>query len=361
MEPGKIPVLFLGRPLFAEYFACRIQFKSLLQFFRTNQLYASFLLIFYAFLLRLPAWWYPMSELTVVDSGAGLWGRWLNELIVDHRWATIVVPVLILFVTAIMANRLAFNERLSRQVTQFPGLFIIVVSSLCPIMLGFNSLFVANLILFLSVMSAFGLYRAANTILPAFNAGLWLGIATLFNAYYVFFFLLLIIIGISLNALSIKMMLWFLAGYVVVHWLMGVLYYLQGSLPEYLEVQWSYSLWPNFSPDTIWNLGGVVLLSGILGFVLFKQGRNVKLLNIKGQKKVNLLYWWLFISLGALLLFPEAGIYAIHLATIPLGILLSFSFTRGGRSAGEAGHLLLILLITALNVYPFLLGVSGGG
>ncbi|MEM9835056.1 MAG: hypothetical protein AAF828_01060 [Bacteroidota bacterium] len=326
----------------------------MLQFFRSNQLYAGLLLIFYALFLHLPAWWQATGSINGVDQSAGVFGQWLNKLLLASPSLNILVPVLILYITGIVANRLASSERLSRKITQFPGLFIILIGSLYPAVMGVHSTQIANLFLLISIIASFQLYQSSKTAIPAFNAGFWLGIASLFNATYPVFLLLLFVAAASLNTLSLKMIFRILAGFICPLWLVGSGYFLSDQYAYFIEAHALKVQLPAFQIEYWWNIAGISLLSGILGFVIFKQDSNTKLLNIEGRKKINILYWWLFITnLLLLVVGPVDSTFAQVLA-IPAGILLSLPFSRSGRAAGEAGHLLIFSLALIFSLYPLL-------
>ncbi|MEL6140319.1 MAG: hypothetical protein AAFU67_01735, partial [Bacteroidota bacterium] len=159
----------------------------MLQIFRSNQLYAGLLLIFYVLLLRLPAWWQAAGELNGLDPGAGVLGVWYDRVMSATHTGNILVPIIVLFITAIAANRLTAKEQMSRKVTQFPGLFILLIASMSPTLLGAHSTQPASLMVLLGLFPAMRLYRTNQADFLRFNTGLWLGLAVLFNVYYLIF------------------------------------------------------------------------------------------------------------------------------------------------------------------------------
>lgn len=326
----------------------------MIQYFRNNQLYAGLLLIFYVLLLRLSAWWLPIEELSGVDVGAGVFGHWYVSTLAQSKWMSIVIPSIVLFITAITANRLVANERMSRKITQLPGLFILLLASLAPTLIGAHSCQLANLFLLFALFPLFRLYRTSERAVFSFNAGFWLGLAVLCNAYYLVFLLLLVLGGGSLSTLRLRMIFQFITGCFIPIFLTATLYFWFRNEGFFFERQlpgfggWSYN------QEAIWNLGGVVTFSGVLGFSVFKQASNVKLLNIESRKKVNIIYWWLLFSGLAFILTPVIDAASLQYMVVPLGIILSLPFTRGSRNSVEAGHLFLLLIAILLNVYPLL-------
>ncbi len=325
----------------------------MLQFFRSNQLYAGLLLIFYILLLRLAAWWQPIDLLAAPDLKAGVLGQLLLQWATDRPAANILLGSLVIFATALVANQLVAKERLGRSTNQFPGLFFILLSSLFPALLGLHSIALANFFLLLSLWSSFGLYQKAATAKIAFNAGFWLGVAALFNSTFSVYLILVFLSGAILNTLNFRLLLRFVLGWLSVIWLTAFCYFMQDQLPYFLETQRLKLYRPQFELADIWNFGGIVTLSAVLGFVIFKQPKNVNMLHIEGRKKVAIIYWWLLLTAFLLLLYPTTDTSQAQLLLLPLGILLSFSFSRASQSAAEAGHLLLYLLAWVFNALPF--------
>lgn len=329
----------------------------MLQFFRTNHLFASLLLIFYALLLRLPSWWLPSPKQDDGYSAKGILGVAVQNWAAEKTSWPIALSIFLVFITALVANQMVSNERLSRQNTQFAGLFLILLSSLFPALTGLHSMSIANFFLLLSVWSTFKLYKNRYTAKAAFNAGFLLGIACLFDSSFSLYLLWLFIAVAVLNSLHLRLLLRILVGWFTALWLAGSYWYSQGQLAHFLEAQKLSFHLPSFQIATLWNLSGIVVLSSVLGFVLFKNLKNVQFLNIEGQKKVGLLYWWLFFS--TFLLFFHSSVNTTHVISlvIPISILLSFSFSRAGKQAAEAGHLLLFLIALVLNCLPFFMPV----
>ncbi len=289
----------------------------------------------------------------MADSEAGVWGKIIENWALTAPYWSRSLAILLVFITALAANQVVGQERLSRNSNQFSGLFFILLVSLFPALLGLPAISFANFFLLLSLWSAFGLYQKNNTSIPAFNAGFWLGIACLFHSSFSLYLLLLFMAAAILNTLRIKLLLRIVFGWATVLWLAAAYYFSQQQLPYFWETQKLNGYLPSFESAALWNFGGIVVLSSILGFVLFKQAKNVQLLHIEGQKKVNLLYWWLLFS--ACSLFFSAAVSTINVLPLlpPMGILLSFTFGRASKQAAEAGHLLLFLIALALNCWPF--------
>lgn len=313
------------------------------------------MLIFYALLLRLPAWWLPAGELNGRDAGAGILGKAYIQLGINSPVINILLPTLLLFITALFVNRLIIKHRMSEKPSQLPGLFVIMIGSVSPALLGLHSIQPANFFLLLAIRSAYGLYQAQKGNMAAFNAGVWLGIAILFNVYFVVFFLLILIAIFSLSSFSGRLFFQLLSGSLSPLFLAGTWYFWKGNYDVFQTVQLGKFF--GFIPgnEAYWNLGGLAFVITALTFAVFRQFANVKMLVIAGRKKVSIIYSWMLLCLLCLLVHHTFDFATAQLLTIPLGILISMSFARGSRSTGEAAHLVMVVCCLGLCIYPILI------
>lgn len=344
-RPGRYP----GANLWVLYYSA-----ALLQYFRNNQFLTGSLLVFYALLVRLPAWWVPAGELNGRDPGAGLWGRAYLRLGQDSPTVNVLLATGVVIAVALLTNYLVMLHRMSKEPTQLPGLFVILLWSVSPALVGLHSIQPASFFLLLAVGSVFDLYQARSHSLAAFNAGLWLGIAVLFNTYFFIFIILLVGGGFSLGRVRPRMIPQIVIGALLPAFLLGSWFYFRGAYADFLVVQRPDFFGFRPGEEAYWNLGGLAYLVTALSFVLFRQFANVKMLVISGRKKVNLLYVWMLIALIALLCHSTFDFSAAQLLVVPLGALLSMSFARGRARTGEAAHLLMLVIALLLNVYPIL-------
>ncbi len=306
-------------------------------------------------MLRLPAWWIPTGELNGLDPGAGIWGRVYLEWGASAPALNVLLPTFLIFFTALLANYVITDHRMSEKPSQLAGLFIILIASVCPALLGVHSLQPANFFLMLALGSVFTIYQSSKTKMAVFNTGFWLGIAVLFNAYYLLFLLLLFIAGLQLNSLNGKMLLRFTVGCLLPLFIVGTYYFWHGRLEVFQEVQFGNFLYPIPGREALWNLGGFCFLLTALSFSLFRQFANVKMLVIAGRKKISIIYFWLLLSGVCLLLHGAFDFASAQLMVVPLGILLSLSFARGKSATGEAAHLMMLVIALGLCCYPILI------
>lgn len=318
----------------------------MLSLFRTNQASAGFLLFFYALLLQLPAWWAGAAPAADLPAG-GIAGRWLMSWGSSTAWWSYLLPVVLVTVQGIIANVLVTRHRMSRKITQFPGLFIVLCWALVPAFRALHPLQAANVFVLLSLLSLGRVYKHAQPAVALFNGGAWLGLASLFHPPCLSL-LPAFLIGIgTLRRPDFRSFLQFLTGTSVVFFLTFSLCYFIGTFQPALDLQFSgYGLW-QWLPVPRHFRPGLAVLGLLLPVALFTYATTVRLLNIEGKKNVSILLVLLLVTLGVTLLWSGGGWAGWQLILVPLGIIIGLRFIL--LQPKYAGIYHLLLLVTAVG------------
>ncbi|MEM1215800.1 MAG: hypothetical protein AAGJ82_08960 [Bacteroidota bacterium] len=325
----------------------------MLALFRTNQLLGGVLLLPYLVLLRLDGFWQTPAALAPVPGFGNSWLiPWLNQY-ADWQWS---ILLLLVFVQATLANSLAFQHRLTPIVNLFPGVFVCLLCSLLPTFNVYSPYLVANVFLLLAVRSTLAAFRQMSAAVPIFNAGAWLGLATLFVPTYVW---LLLPLGVALTVLKsgrFRDQLILILGLTLPHYLLGIYFFWDDQLAYFWSKQWSGVWhWPNLLPLEWPMLPGFSLLTVLLAYVLFSANNLKSKMKMEVQTKLGVLYWVLF-GLGISVVFTMPWQMEKWLAMAPIaGILLSMRFTKMRAATAETWHLLLVVALLALHWSSYLL------
>lgn len=312
-----------------------------LSLFRTNQASAGLLLFFYALLLQLPVF-FGAAELSADFTGGGLAGQWVLGGVGQRPFWLAFLPVVLVTGQGILANMLVTRHRMSRNVTQFPGLFLILCWALVPAFRALHPLQFANLFLLFGLLSLGRLYKRDEPAVPLFNSGAWFGLATLFAPA---FLLLIPAFAIAIGTLrrpEIRSFLQFLTGTVVIYFLAFTVSYLGGSLSTAIDWQWR-GLGLASTPSVTSLVFPGLAVSGLMVLaVLASYGGTVRLLNIEGKKNVTILLWMLFFGLLSAPFSALTGLAYLQVITVPLGTLLGLRFIQLSTGQAEFYHLLLV-------------------
>lgn len=326
----------------------------MLSIFRSNQLTVGLLLIFYLLLLRAAVFIYPLPTLT---EPYGVGSQWLWLLTKGNDLAISLSALLLVFFQAMLVVFLVFRHRLSPEMNLFSGVFVCWLGSLLPAFLPLSAYQVANVFLLFSLFSIMSTYKVNSAADSIFNTGFWIGMASLFQPNYLWFFLPgLAGLGI-LRANRIKEQVMMLLGISVPHLLAAFLSFWNNQWYRYVELQWTlpFSL-PTLTPpsDGLGFWVRMTIMSIIVIVVLFNYGGYRHRTTIEVQKKIDLLYWYLLA--GGLTVVTTADLNLQHwqVVVIPCGILLGISMTKLDNRTAEALHLLLLALLFVLQYLPML-------
>lgn len=313
----------------------------MLALFRTNQASAGLLLFFYALLLQLPVFLGGV-ELPAGYAGGGVLGHWAMERLADRPFWLAFAPVVLVTAQGILASMLVTRHRMSRNVTQFPGLFLILCWALAPSFRLLHPLHFANLFLLLGLLSLGRLYKREEPAVPLFNTGAWLGLASLFAPAY----LLLVpafAIGVgTLRRPDVRSLLQVLTGMGLIYFLVLTLYYFTGQLGAALAWQWQGFGMANTPSVTTMVLPGVIILGLLALLSMASYGGTVRLLNIEGKKNVTILLWMLVFGLVSILVSAGTGLAYLQVVTVPVGILVGLHIVQIRPGKAEFYHLLLV-------------------
>lgn len=327
----------------------------MLELFRTNQLAISILLLFYVLLVRFPVFITPD---TYVVGAAGIWSLAVYDWVGGASgFLPDLVAAVILFLQAVYINQIIYKHRLARTASLFPGVFYIIVASLCPEFNHLSPLLLANTFYIIALGELMEMYKRKTCADRIFNAGFWLGVASLFYISYLSLLLLCIIAILIMRAAHFSEMMTLVSGSVVIYFLAGIYYFWQEQLSTFLQIQFIENT--SFLDIQIANnwqnyviIGALVLL--ILLVFLSYAGYTIRQ-NIQTQKRISILSWAIIIGAVSFLFQGQIQIDHLLIFAVPLGIFLSFNFINMSARWAETAHLLLLVAVIVWQFKPFYL------
>jgi hypothetical protein len=215
------------------------------------------------------------------------------------------------------------NER-----TFLPALFYILLSGLFPQYQLLNPAIFGALFLMLAIRRIMDAYRVPGIAYNFFDAGILIGIGSLFYAHLIWFGVL-VIIGIStLRTGNIKEIAISVIGLVTPYFFTFGIYYIIGKDLKDLVSLLEFNLFVNtanyvFSPLTIVAVIFIGLSTSISTFFLFMRMNTKK---VKSRKTFQMLLWIFIISIGLFLALPTVSVEMMWLAGIPISYFLAHYF-----------------------------------
>jgi hypothetical protein len=319
----------------------------MLTLFRTNQPLANIMLLFYLGILRASSFIHPA---TVAPPPQGILTAWMFAELPPLSIAANVAAFLLVFFQATALNITISRYRVANEVSLLPGVFYCLYCSLMPDFLVLSSVLLANTFVILAIFYLFDTYKNSYVAGRIFDAGLWLGVASLFHFSYVLFIIWGIIgLGI-LRGLRGKEFLMFIIGYAVPLFLLGVYCFWHGMLPQ---IGNHFTFNAGFFNFTRYNSPTLYVKMGVIGLILLLTvGASTQFFsrrNMTVQKYLSILYW--LILLGGLTVLIQSGVGPVHFLAIavPVGVLLSMVFQRISAATAEALHMLFLMVALILQ------------
>jgi hypothetical protein len=199
-------------------------------------------------------------------------------------------------------------------------------------------------------------YRIQGVAYNFFDAGILIGIGSLFYANLIWFGLLVFIGIYLLRSGNFKEIAIAVVGLVTPYILAFGVYYVLGKDAKYFISLIEYNLFQKPSDYVFTRLTlTVVFFAGVITFISISyllNSMNVK--KIKSRKTFSLLVWLFVICLGIYIFIPSVSVEIIYITGIPVSYFLThyFIFSKNKMVTGILFTMffLLIILIQIVNL-----------
>jgi hypothetical protein len=310
----------------------------------------SLLLLPYSFLLGMDQFWSPdvvtYPQASPIFTALFGWSGSMPRI-------QAVVAVVIIFLTAVMINRLAIQHRLAKQASLLPGVVYILAMNFIPGIRGMHDVILANLLVLFMLSNAYRLIRLYDTEKLIFNMGFWAALSLIVYPGYMHLFIYLFFVLFILRSFKLIEFAQVGIGILNVYILLLGWFFIKG------DMQYAWSLVPTFHFFNIkywWSfatlpfglfLGTFYLLTliAILRYynLLIKQG-------IKVQKKIKLTYWLWALSLFGLFFVPFVSYHHLLIVCVPLAICIGILLSQWKQKlAAEVLHLFVLIGVLYLH------------
>jgi hypothetical protein len=319
----------------------------MLTFFRTNQQYLNVLLLFYLAIMRASTFIHHDS---IAPHEHGILCNWIYTFLPPLCTGAAVLAFFLVFIQAWLINVTVAKYRVATEISLLPGVFYCLFTSIMPDFLPLSSILLANTFLILAIYNLLDAYKNNYVAGRIFDAGLWLGVASLFHFPYIFLIFWGIIgLGI-LRGISFKEFLMLSLGLMVPIFLQGTYCFWIGNMTAFYEHFTQNIGLASFIPyhtSTIYVKIGIVTLLLLLTIMASSQFFSRR--NMTAQKYISMLYWLMLIC--GLTTFTQRSIDLNQLLvlSVPMGILLSMTFQRIAPAMSEALHMLLLMVVLILQ------------
>ncbi len=240
------------------------------------------------------------------------------------------------------------NER-----TFLPAFFYILFIAIFPQCQVMNPVLPASIFLMAAMRRIMDTYRKPGTAYNFFDAGIFIGIGSLFYADFIWFGVLLLAGIILLRSGNIKEIVISLLGLAAPFIITAGIYYILGINIGVLLSDIKDNLFERTAGYQFTRLAIIVLVfTGLIvllstGFLMMKMNSQ----KIRSRKTFNLLIWSLVISAALFLFVPSVSVEIVWIAGIPACYLLAHYFIFEKKKVfAEIVFTLFVLVVILVQV-----------
>ena len=278
----------------------------------------------------------------------------LSTLIGTNPFPGIIVTILLVSLMAFLMVNLNTTLFFINERTFLPALIYILLGGLFPQYQLMNPAIFGAIFLMLAIRRIMESYRIQGTAYNFFDAGILIGIGSLFYINLIWFGIL-VIIGIAiLRTGNLKEIVISVIGLVTPFILMFGIYYVLGKDLRDLISLIGYNIFSKpaeyaFSPLSLTAVAITGLSTTVSILYLFMLMNTKK---IKARKTFLLLIWTFFISIGAYFLLSSVSVEIIWIIGIPVSYFLThyFIFVKK-RLVPEIFFSLFFILIILIQIW----------
>lgn len=306
----------------------------MLQLFRQNTALAALLVVILGIALKLPILLNPKPyEFIQTAPLANTVFTYLKSL-PNYSFLSYVIATLLLLVQGIFINYIVAQHGILYKDTFLPGLFFVILNSMYPEQSQLTPQLISNTFVILMFQRLCFLYESINPLLIVLDAGMYLGLALLFN-YDVAVFLPYILISVVIfTSFNFRYLILSMIGIAIPLYFAVVLFYMNDQLDPLIQ----FTL-QSFERTLLKSQfeGYILLIPALILFpIAFVSTLNLQSNFFRNKVKtrrilqsVALLFFF-----GALGLVIENTnfIYALFYLSIPLSIVIAYYFINTERT-----------------------------
>jgi len=310
------------------------------------------------FLIAIVIWAPTFLSLEKVETPGEITGMpfyvFISNLLNDSLLLSHLSTFLLMLFAAFLLVRINARYILIQQKTFLPALFFIIITSFSPELHIWNECLPATLFVIFFLDIIFGSYNDEPNTYKIFEAGILLGLGSLFYLPLVYLLPFIWIAGMVQRPFSWREFIFPILGLLLPYiFVFAILFFTEKSIPDFLILMKDQFIFSFDFPHFGW-----VYLAFLIFLLLLIMMASVYLLKVYQFRKIYIrdyfmVLFWLFIS-ALLIYFLTSGFNtgAAYLIAIPVSYILTNYFINAKKSLGNK-----ILLYTLLGL-SFFLAVS---
>jgi hypothetical protein len=280
------------------------------------------------------------------------------QIVRNSRIALIAISLLFVVLQAFFLTNVINKQGVLRDSSHLPALLYVVLMSCFPEQLSFNPLLFANFFIIVFLNSIFNFYRSDTAVFEVFNAGVFIGLASLFYWPCLFLFPLTMASLFVLRPFNMREWIVSFIGVLLPFLFYGsVLFWLDmlsiNSIKSILEPLYSVQF------STAYN-GTYIILTAILAIIiiasLWRFSRDLNNFSkLRARKFLAIIVWFFIFAALSYLVASKNTMIGLSFLAIPLSVIISNYFlSLKNQLLAELVFLLLLAAVIYNQVLYFL-------
>jgi hypothetical protein len=321
------------------------------ELFRKNIFVVSFLMLGYITLIRIHTLLDPVAY--HIGNQDGHVTKIIYEWLSSSR-AQAVVAILLIYIQALLINRIGIKHKLNKDFGLLPGIFYALVLSIIPDRSALTPSIIANTFIIISVHYIITTYNKKEVSANVFSSGMYAALASIIYFPYLYFFIITTVGFLIMRSFSFKERLQHLCGWIIPYVLIWVFQFWMDQedriIPDYFKDKYGFF---NFEGSgsikdlLVFAITIMLVLTILLQYVKFSSKRD-----IRSQKKIDLFYWVLFYGGISTLFYAYLDVTHFAVIALPFGYFLAMSMVSiNNLILRELIHILLLSVVVYIHFY----------
>ena len=294
--------------------------------FKANIPYNNFLLLVYGLLLKWPLFLNPV-KMEINERSGYLFlqiSKWVRIQSLSIPFFTNLLYLILLFIQAIMLNKIAMNQRVFPKPNYLVGMGYLLCTSLFKEWLVLSPAFISLTILIYLLSKLANLYNNPEPKKILFNISFLLSLSALIYSPSILFFFI-ILIGLSITR-SVNFREWIIVfiGLITPYYLLGAFLFLINEKSIHLFPFLSVQI--PFIKLSKMELAGLLLLFLLIVFGLLKAIQQMRKLLVHSRKTWSLIFLFLMYATIVSFFTTPNNIQAFMMLATPIAFLLASTF-----------------------------------
>lgn len=302
----------------------------------------------------------PKPEIINTENAFPLF-LYVFQLIKNSRIALVIISLFSIVLQAFFLTHVINKQGVLRDTSHLPALLYVVLMSCFPEQLSFNPLLFANFFIIVFLNSIFNFYRSDTAVFEVFNAGMFIGIASLFYWPCLFLFPLTMAALFVLRPFNIReWVVSFIGIGLPFLFLGGILFWLDllsiNSIKSLLEPLYKVQF------STAYNGTYIILTATLVLILIASLWRFSRDLNnfskLRARKFLAIIVWFFLFAALSYLIASKNSMIGLSFLAIPLSVIISNYFLSLKNQLFAEIIFLLLLVAVIYNQVLFFLQFS---